>query len=75
MAESLQFIKFKVNNRNARAVCVICLNLTVKTLERRRGWTTLFIFNFKQVNSDCDIPNINPTILNIQFLIRKKLLF
>ena len=32
----------KVNNRNSRTRCEICLNLTIKTPERREHWRTIF---------------------------------
>ena len=39
---------FKVNNRNSRAMCEICLKLKIKTPERHRR--RLSIVDFKQVN-------------------------
>ena len=51
---------FKVNTRNTRTRCEICLKLTVKTPERRhwRIWTyftlcsSVSVVNFEQVNAD-----------------------
>ena len=39
---------FKVNNRNTRASCEICLELTIKTPERRH-WrrSDVFIVNYE----------------------------
>ena len=41
----------KVNNRNTRAICDICLKLIIKTLERR-NWcpSDTFIVNFEQIS-------------------------
>ena len=38
---------FKVNNKNARTRCEICLNLTIKTPERRRSGA--FLVNFEHI--------------------------
>ena len=42
---------FKVNNRNTRRRCEICLKLTIKTPERRH-WrrSGVFIVNFKHIS-------------------------
>ena len=42
---------FKINNRNTRAICEICLQLTIKTPERRH-WrrSGFFFFNFEQIS-------------------------
>ena len=43
---------FKVNNRNTRKRCEICLKLTIKTPERRfTPFSTVSIVNFEQVNA------------------------
>ena len=41
----------KVNNRNTRAICDICLKLIINTLERR-NWcpSDTFIVNFEQIS-------------------------
>ena len=39
---------FKVNNRNTRKRCEICLKLTIKTRERRRS--DVFIVNFEHIS-------------------------
>ena len=39
---------FKVNNRNTRKRCKICLKLTIKTSKRRQ--TGVFIVNFEHVS-------------------------
>ena len=41
---------FKVNNRNTRTRCEICLKLTIKIPERRQ-WppSGIFIVNFKHI--------------------------
>ena len=40
----------KVNNKNSRARCEMCLKLTIKTLERRH-WrrSGVFIVNFEHI--------------------------
>ena len=42
---------FKVNNRNTRARCQICLKPTIKTPERRH-WrcSSVFIVNFEHIS-------------------------
>ena len=42
---------FKVNNGNTRAMCEVCLNLTLKTQEWRK-WrlSGVFVVNFKQIS-------------------------
>ena len=40
---------FKVNNRNTRARCEICSILTIKTPERRRYRSGVFIVNFEHI--------------------------
>ena len=42
---------FKVNNRNTRTRCEICLKLTIKTPERRQ-WrrSGVFIVNFEHIS-------------------------
>ena len=42
---------FKVNNRNTRKSCEICLKLTIKTLEQRY-WrrSEVFIVNFEHIS-------------------------
>ena len=41
---------FKVNNRNTGARCEIRLKLTIKTPERRRRRSGVFIVNFKRIS-------------------------
>ena len=40
---------FKVNNRNTRRSCEICSRLTIKTPERRRRRSGIFIVNFELI--------------------------
>ena len=40
----------KVNNRNSRKRCEICSKLTIKTRERRRRRSGVFIVNFEHVS-------------------------
>ena len=40
---------FKVNNRNTRRSCEICSRLTIKTPERRRRRSGMFIVNFELI--------------------------
>ena len=45
---------FKVNNRNTRARCEICSELTIKTLERCQwGCSDVFIVNSEHVLTPC----------------------
>ena len=39
---------FKVNNKNARTMCEICSNLTIKAPERRRSG--VFVVNFEHIS-------------------------
>ena len=41
---------FKVNNRNTRTGGVTCLKLTIKTPERRRRGSGVFIVNFEHIS-------------------------
>ena len=41
---------FKVNNRNTGARCEIRLKLTIKTPERRRRRSGVFIVNFEHIS-------------------------
>ena len=41
---------FKVNYRNKRKRCEICLKLTIKTLERRQRRYGVFIVNFEHIS-------------------------
>ena len=41
---------FKVNKRNTRTKCDICLKLTIKTPERRWRRSGIFIVNFEHIS-------------------------
>ena len=41
---------FRVNYRNSKKRCEICLKLTIKTLKRLRHCSVVFIVNFEQVS-------------------------
>ena len=40
----------KVNNRNTRTRCEICSKLTIKTQERHRRHSCVFIVNFEHIS-------------------------
>ena len=44
----------QINKRNTRTRYEICSELTVKTPERRRRHSGVFIVNFEQVNASLD---------------------
>ena len=74
----------KVNNRNTRTRCEICLKLTIKTPEQRRRFdvgSSVSIVNFEQVNAglaktrnDLQI-NFNSDILTYSYSELKKSIF
>ena len=53
-SNSVGIYLLKVNNRNTRASCEICSQLTIKTPERRH-WHCVFIFNFEYVIAGWDV--------------------
>ena len=57
---------FKVNNRNTRARCEICSELTIKIPEQRQ-WrrSGIFIVNFKQVNAGWDILQLSAELFQL----------